>query len=964
MTYKKKLIDVALPLVAINNESLRRKTKAPKGWPTTFHKWWAQRPLAAARAVIFAQMVDDPSSNPDLFPTEELQDKERERLFVIIENLVKWENTTDSEVLRETRDEIWKSWRRTCDENVGHPKANTLFNPNKLPPFWDPFAGGGSLPLSAQWLGLESFATDLNPVAVLLNKALIEIPSVFASRKPIYLVNEKSKDLIQDTWVGASGLAQDVRYYSELLREQAEERIGHLYQPIEITDSSIINRDDLRIYLGQKLKVIAYIWARTVASPDPAFKGVHVPLASTFILSTKAGKEFCIKPVIEGNNYSFDVRIGVGKEIADAKKGTKLSRGANFGCILSGSPISSDYIKTEGKAGRLGIKMMAIVADGGRGRLYLPPTPQQENTAIKVEPSWKPEIVISGSTQYIGVKPYGMDRFDQLFTNRQLVALETLSNEVNTLRERIRNDAIKSGFLDECTPLYKGGTGASAYSDAVIIYLACLVDRVAYYGSTLVGWLPKDSALGPSMPRQAIAMSWDFAEANPLEKSSGGITTCANAVANYLDVATTFAKGFAFQADAQSGLTSADSMVISTDPPYYDNVPYADLSDYFYVWLRRQLKEVLPDLFTTLATPKSEELVAFAYRHKEGKKGAETFFLDGMTKAMNRLAVQSHPAFPITIYYAFKQSEDEGDDGTASTGWETFLSAVIAAGFAISGTWPLRTEGETRMRGMNSNALASSIILVCRPRSKNALTVSRREFIAALRNELPKALAHLQQGNIAPVDLAQAAIGPGMGVYSRFQNVVDAQGKSISVREGLALINQTLDESLAAQEGDFDGSTRWALTWFEQMGFADGDFGTANSLAQAKNTGMDVLVEAGIIVSGKGKVRLLQPGELSPKWDHKIDKHLTVWEMVHQLIRVLELGGESAASVLVSKLGSHAETARELCYRLYSLCERKKRANEAMSYNGLVQSWPEITRLASDKPVAVKVGTSDMFEQE
>jgi len=472
-------------------------------------------------------------------------------------------------------------------------------------------------------------------------------------------------------------------------------------------------------------------------------------------------------------------------------------------------------------------------------------------------------------------------------------------------------------------------------------------------------WHSSGEKMRNTFGRQAIPMTWDYAEANPMCDSSGNWMAMVDWTWKALATVPACAGGIAGQSDAQNQSVSSGKLV-STDPPYYDNIGYADLSDFFYVWLRRALKPVFPDLFATLAVPKAEELVATPYRHGSKEK-AETFFLDGMTQAMHRLAEQAHPAFPVTIYYAFKQAESDGADGTTNTGWDTFLAAVIEAGFAISGTWPMRTELSNRMIGSGTNALASSIVLVCRQRSTTAHTATRREFVAALKAELPKALAHLQAGNIAPVDLAQAAIGPGMAVYTRYARVLDAEGKPITVRAALALINQTLDEALAEQEVDAD--SRWALTWFEQTGFAEGDYGVAEQLSKSKNTAVAGLVEAGILVSKAGKVRLLKPAELPADWDPTTDTRLTVWEMVHHLIRVLEAGGEGAAAAIVTKLGSRAETARELCYRLYTLCERKKRANEAMAYNGLVQSWPEITRLARETPTPTK-RTDDMFDSE
>ena len=955
-TNSKKLIEVALPLEAINKASAREKS-IRHGHPSTLHLWWARRPLAAARAVIFAQMVDDPSSLPDLFPTEKKQEKERKRLFKIIEDLVQWENTTNEAVLQAARDEIWASWRRACAEHADHPRAKELFDRNRLPAFHDPFAGGGALPLEAQRLGLEAYASDLNPVAVLICKAMIEIPPKFAGKPPVNPEARKEKSLVAREWKGAQGLAEDVRYYGQWMRDEAERRIGHLYPKVEVTPEMAKRRPDLKPYVGKKLTVIAWLWARTVKSPNPAFAHVDVPLASTFMLSTKAGKEAYVEPVIEDGGYRFTVKVGKPKDAEAAKNGTKLARGANFQCLMSGTPIAGDYIKAEGKAGRMGARLMAIVAEGERGRVYLAPTPEHEAVARKAKPEWKPEVTISGSTQYLGVKPYGMDRFDQLFTDRQLVALVTFSDLVQEARERVQRDALAAGLPDDKTPLRDGGTGATAYAEAVGVYLAFAISKLADRGSTICTWFTERDSTRNTFARQSIPMTWDYAELNTLLGGTGSFMGAVDWTAESIEgVAAGYGSSFgeSRQFDAMTQSVSAEK-VVSTDPPYYDNVPYADLSDFFYVWLRRSLRPVFPELFATLAVPKSEELVAFAYRH-DGKVGAEAFFLDGMTKAMHRLAEQAHPGFPVTIYYAFKQAESDIAEGTASTGWETFLEAVIRAGFTITGTWPMRTELGNRMRGMDSNALASSIVLVSRPRLASASTATRREFVAALKAELPQALVHLQRGNIAPVDLAQAAIGPGMAVYTRYAKVLDAEGNRVPVREALALIDQVLDEALAEQEGDFDADTRWALAWFEQHGFAEGEFGVAETLSKAKNTSVAGMVEAGIVASKRGKVRLLKPEELPADWDPAEDARLTAWETVHQLVRALDAGGESAAAALVARLGSQAEIARELAYRLYTLCERKKRAAEALSYNALVQSWPEIARLAGES--ASRAGTA------
>ncbi len=1009
MTPKKKLIEVALPLEAINQAAAREKS-IRHGHPSTLHLWWARRPLAAARAVIFAQMVDDPSAHPDLFPTEAKQEKERQRLFRIIEELVQWENTTNEEVLQKARDAIWESWRRACAENADHPRARELFDRNRLPAFHDPFAGGGALPLEAQRLGLESYASDLNPVAVLINKAMIEIPPRFAGKPPVNPDVKKKADLAGRVWQGAQGLAEDVRYYGQWMRDAAEKRIGHLYPKIEVTAAMVKERPDLKPYLGQKLTVIAWLWARTVKSPNPAFSHVEVPLASTFVLSSKAGKEAYVQPNLlpspsgrggggEGY-YRFTVQVagnpGFDKvAYARAKNGTKLARGANFKCLMSGAPISPDHIYGEANAGRMGARLMAIVAEGTRGRVYLTPTPEHEAAALKARPDWKPEVAMPENPRWFSPPLYGLKNYGDLFTPRQLVALTTFSDLVGEAIERCRQDAEHAfrvlaedrkqrlgnsdssiSYLLNTKPLDQGGTGALAYAQAVGVYLAFAQSKACNRNTSLCLWEQRMDRLVATFGRQALPMVWDYAETNPFAGAGGDLFGTVLSVCEVIEKQFKhIGRGCVSQANA-AGQEISSGKLISTDPPYYDNIGYADLSDFFYVWLRRSLRPVFPDLFATLAVPKAEELVATPYRHGSKEK-AEAFFLDGMTQAMHRLAEQAHPAYPVTIYYAFKQQELEDSKqklersratsypltptSYVSTGWDTFLAAVIEAGFGISGTWPVRTEQPKGLRAFEQNALASSIVLVCRKRPENAPTASRREFLNALKDELPEALKHLQAGNIAPVDLAQAAIGPGMAVFTRYGRVLDAEGRALTVREALALINEVLDEALAEQEGDFDADTRWALAWFEQLGFEEGEFGVAEQLSKAKNTAVSGLVEAGIVAAGRGKVRLIKPAELPADWDPMSDNRLTVWEMVHHLLRVLESGGEAAAAQLAAKLGSQAETARELCYRLYTVCERKKRAVDAMAYNALVQSWPEIARLAREAPQAAAPGTEDMF---
>ncbi len=949
---RKKLIEVSLPLDAINAASAREKS-IRHGHPSTLHLWWARRPLAAARAVLFAQLVDDPSDVPEEFPTDEEQSKERDRLFELIEELVLWENTTNETVLDKARAEIRRSWRRTCADNRDHPRAADLFDPDKLPAFHDPFAGGGAIPLEAQRLGLESYASDLNPVAVLINKAMIEIPPKFAGRPPVNPDHNAGQAGLNAAWKGAAGLAEDVRYYGKWMRDEAEKRIGHLYPKIEVTAEMAAERPDLERYVGRKLTVIAWLWARTVRSPNPAFAGVEVPLASTFILSKKKNKESYVKPVIEGSNYRFKVNVGAPPD--SARKGTKPARGSSFICLLSGVPITGEHIRSEGAVGRIGAKMIAIVAEGDRGRVFLSPTFDQERSSLRATVENAPEIDMPRRALGFNVQGYGMTKWRDLFTQRQLATLTTLSDLATKARERIQLDALAAGVLEEGIPLRNGGSGTKAYAEAVGTYLSFLVNQVANHSSSICGWNNVNTQMRSVFALQAIPMVWDFAESNPFSSSTGSYANLFERLLKGFETLGNRPIGTALQADVVQQAIS-DSKFISTDPPYYDNVPYADLSDFFYVWQRRSLRGVFPDMLATLTVPKVEELVATPFRFDGDRSKARKFFEDGLTHAFSNMQKTVHTGIPLTVYYAFKQSETREGAALTSTGWETFLDALIRAGFLISGTWPIRTERGARSRAIGSNALASSIVIVCRPRPLDVPMATRREFVDALKSELPAGLRTMQAGNIAPVDLAQAAIGPGMAVFSRYARVLDVSGQPLSVRDALTLINQTLEETLAEQEGDFDADTRWAVAWFEQAGFLEGEFGVAETLSKAKNTSVDGMIEAGILKAGGGKVRLLRAEELPDDWDPQTDRRRTVWEVVHHLVRVHGQEGEEEAAQLLAKMPADAERARELAYRLYRICEQKNRSQVALGYNALVQSWPEIARLARERP-PVQQGT-------
>lgn len=977
----KKLIEVALPLDAINAACAREKS-IRHGHPSTLHLWWARRPLAAARAVIFAQMVNDPGYQQGggfrYGVNKERAAIERERLFKIIEDLVLWENTNNEDVLERARVEIRRSWRETCELNKAHPHAAELFNPDQLPAFHDPFAGGGALPLEAQRLGLESYASDLNPVAVTINKAMIEIPPKFAGRAPVgpapNTKGKVSEALFGKQWQGAQGLAEDVRRYGAWMRAQAVERIGHLYPQITITPELIAscagstraggqfctetpaNAGLAGLQVGQKLTVIAWLWARTVKSSNPAFSHVDVPLVSTFILSSKVGKEAYVQPVVKGDSYRFEVMTGTPPE--GAKNGTKLARGANFQCLMSDTPIEPKHIYAEANAGRMGAKLMAIVAEGARGRIYLPPTAEQEAIAQQAQPEWKPDVAMPENPRWFSPPLYGLKTYGDLFTPRQLVALTTFSDLVPEAIDRVRADALAAGMPDDGRGLDAGGSGAMAYAEALGVYLACGNSRSADFWSSLCIWAnqPKNELVAHLFGRQAIPMAWDFAEANPFSDSGGNYTKNLSYVAMGIDYLPSAISGQATQADAQSQIVSA-CKVISTDPPYYDNIGYADLSDYFYVWLRKSLKPIFPSLYATVAVPKAEELVATPYRHG-GKAQAETFFLDGMTQAMHNLAKQAHAAFPVTIYYAFKQSDTNDDSGTHSTGWVTFLEAVLRSGFALAGTWPMRTERQGRMIGSGTNALASSIVLVCRQRALDAPRVSRREFIRELNAALPDALLDMTRGGVnspvAPVDLSQAIIGPGMAIFSQYAAVLEADGTPMRVRTALQLINRFFAED------DFDHDTQFCLAWFDQQGWATAKFGDADVLARAKGTSVGGLVEAGVADSSAGNLRLLRWAELPKDWSPETDARTPVWEALHQLIRALNHDGETAAGTLLARMPSRADPLRALAYRLYTLCERKGWAEDARAYNELVTAWVAIESEAASAGLVGSQGSFDL----
>ena len=892
----KKLIEVALPLDAINEASAREKS-IRHGHPSTLHLWWARRPLATARAVLFASLVDDPSAHPEEFPTEETQDAERQRLFRLIERLVLWENINDQELYEEAYAEIKKS---------------TNGNP---PPVFDPFAGGGAIPLEAQRLGLKPLAADLNPVAVMINKAMIEIPPRFKDMPP---VNPEARRKIDSRgeYHGAQGLAEDVRYYGELLKEKAFAKVGHLYPQVTIPET------------GQQATVIAWIWARTEKCPNPAC-GCEMPLVHSFWLSKKKGKEAYVMPVVSGNQVHYEVRYGKN----NVPEGTVNRSGAR--CICCGANVPFDYIREESRTGRMGARLIAVVAESDGGRNYVSPILEHEKIADIDEPLDCINADLPSKALGFRIQAYGMLKWKQLFTNRQLTTLSTLSELLPEVQQEVYQDAVMDS-RDEKT-LADGGSGRKAYSEAVCVYLAFLIDKLTDYNSSICSWHNSGEKLRNTFGRQAIPMVWDFAEANFFSNSSGCFDNMLEWVEKALLNMPSKVAGKVKQKNAaeDNGLRG---VMVSSDPPYYDNIGYADLSDFFYIWLRKSLKGIYPDIFSTMLVPKQTELVATPYRFDGSKTKAKSFFEQGMLTTCQQIYKYAREDIPVTIYYAFKQS-DTDEQGTASSGWETMLSAIIQSGFTITGTWPARTEMGARNRAHASNALASSIVLVCRKRQAEAPVCTRKQFLRSLRTELQTSLEKLQQSNIAPVDLAQSAIGPGISVYSRYNKVLEADGSPMTVRSALQLINQELDDYFSGQGEKLDAESRFCVELYTQCAFNELSFGEADVLARAKNISVEKMAESGVVISAKGKVRLADRDELPA---FAVNQAVSHWLRMQQLVKLLEEQGvEGCAKALKDAVGD-LDYIKNLAYRLYQIADQKKWAQEGTVYNNLVISWADI----------------------
>ena len=930
-TFRKKLIEVDLPLDEINAESSREKS-IRHGHPSTLHMWWARRPLAACRAVIFASMVDDPSECTDEFPDEESQRIERERLHDIIKRMVKWENSNDSDMLAEARYEIARSFARSLGENAPTDPAEVLqyLNDNALP-IYDPFAGGGSIPLEAQRLGLRAVASDLNPIAVLINKALIELPPKFNGKPPVNpeadpmgMTTGKSKSRgknrkpDQVAWRGAAGLADDIRYYGLKMREMAWDQIGHLYPKAKLPD-------------GSEATVIAWLWARTIPCPNPVC-GIPMPLLTTFQLSKKKGNEHWTRPVIdrETNTVSFIVQ--------NHSDGIPLERtvihgGKGVVCVACNGTATHVYVREQSKAGHLGEQMTAIVAEGDRKRVFLSPTDEQIETALSAKPnsSSLPQQKMPMTSSLVSGRGYGITYWHQLFTKRQLQVLTTFSNTLPAVRNLI---------IEHCTD--------TEYADAICTYLALAVGRAADMGSSYTRWHNSGDKVTGVFARQAIPMIWDFAEGSTFSNSTGNwmahIEWIAKVVARLTNDVNS---GEVYQADASTTIHAQNGPVIVTDPPYYDNISYAELSDFFYVWLRPLLRNIYPDLFAGILVPIQEEMIA-APRFENPRERFEEL----MEKTLNLIRSRCSPEFPSSIFYAYKQQEEQRR-GRTSTGWEMMLTALVNAGFQLIGTWPMRTEMSARANAMNANTLASSVILVCRPRSEDAPVATRRQFLNELENHLPDALDHLtREGHIAPVDLAQAAIGPGMEIYSKYSRVETISGEPVPVRDALIEINRVIAEYHRREQGELDSASQFCLDWLREYAYGEGRYGQAELLAQAKNVSVESMTD--LLTAEFGVVQLSLPDEYSPDRQLSLGD-MTAWEGCFRMAYHLNVNRESGegivgAAKVAQAMGSNADSVERLARILYDHYDAKNDSQNAVLFNNLATSWQDI--LAAIQPHA------------
>ena len=974
----RKLIEVVLPLEVVNAAGRAEKAVPKKGHPATMHLWWSRKPLGVARAVLFASLVDDPAARPDLFPTGRAQDAERQRLLALIEGLCRWDRSGDADLLAEAQ--------RCIEASAG----------GELPGIIDPFSGGGAIGTEAIRLGLDTLAVDLNPVAALVSAATVSIAQRFAGRAAVHPEAGATGGL------PLAGISADIGFYGAAVEAECRQCLAGVFEAPASPLSS-----------GGRTEAISYLWARTITCSNPGCCRT-TPLLSTWWLSRKPTNRWHARPVIDGDRFDFAVAPGSPPaDLADLKVG----RGANYRCLHCGTVNDADAVRHCGRESGFGLRMVAVqaFADPARrrgGRIWLAPdaaverpgpaassVPAGSETASGAGFASRSDVEFpsaSGTRYPAGVEAalrrelptgsgnittFGFVTFGDLLTPRQRLTMATFSEAITGMTPMVHRDACAAGMADDEVGIERGGSGARAYAEAIVTYLALTLSRMANRTTTMTIHNRANGSVEQSFVQPAYAFYGDFPEANPFSGSTGSWAGALGYVAGAVEAlpAPNGARDGASHAprpnrissarapdgshsprvgrgDVRCGsmLTALDgaSGVVSTDPPYYDMFDYASLSNLFLVWLRATLGDIWPDALGPLLAPTDQQIVSNPTRFHGDRAAAHRHFETLLRQAFEHIKQVHDHRYPLTIYYGYQQVErsKRGDAGAPGTAWEALLESLIGAGLRITATWPLRTERPEGVK-KGTKALASSVLLVCRPTAgdgsvQSVATVG--ELRRALRSELPGAVRLLQQGNIAPLDLVQAAIGPGMGVYTRYQRVLAADGSHLGVREALAMINEVLDETLTGTGADLDADTRWALTWFDEHGFTEGPFGQAEQLSKARNTLTAGLVDAGIVATAGDRVRLLSRDELDADWDPGADRRPTVWEAMQHLLRCLLDDGEPAAAALLSRLDADtADAARDVAYRLFRVCTRRNRTAEAAACNGLVTSWPELTRLAT-----------------
>jgi putative DNA methylase len=876
----RKLIEVALPIEAISAASRREKDKKT-GTIRNVHKWFAPMPGPAWRALLFAAIVDDPDDEAD-----------RKKLLDLIERLVPADGGPPAP------DALAEAKKLIAEVTLGD-----------LPTVLDPFCGGGSTLVEAQRLGLPTVGSDLNPVPALITRVLTELVPKVAGRPP--LVGDPTQ-LGGIVGKPLDGFLADVWHYGELVRERVWQQIGDLY-PSAAGGGTIV----------------AWLWARTVACKNPPCRAVS-PLVSSFELSRRRGSACWVEPIVklDHSGVRFEIRSGAGQPPTP----TKLGRGGNFRCAVCGeAAIDESYVKEEGRAGRLGLQLMAVAVDGPSGRSYVSPDLAPQRPQVNASDDIG-DIELADDHRNLWCVGYGVRSVSDLFVDRQLVALSAFADAVASVPAEV----VDAG-------------GDLEYASSIASVLGLAVGKLAMANSTQARWRLRavESKAEPAFSRQALPMVWDFAEVNPFGGSVGDWSQQVKAVSGGLERLPLGGVGRVSALDARFASTLLEAPgLVATDPPYFAQIGYADLSDYFYVWLRRALKDVHPDLLATIATPKGSELIAAPHRHGGDRAAASRAFVEGFTETFHALVSVTRPELPMLIVYAHRQEESE-DGGLTATAWDAMLTAILDAGLRIVGTWPVHATGSSRQIGLGTNALASYVVLVCRPQLAGARVGDLPSFVAALRAELPSAIRRVQEAAISAIDLGQAAIGPGMAVFSRFAYVVDpATGQRMTVHRALELINMVRAEVIDDFAGALSPETRWAMTWFRDFGFGEADSGEAEKLFTTTNTSLGQLEAAGIATSSRGKIRLLRRDELPDNWDPETDTRRPEWETLQHLVKRHEEGGLEAAGALLRRVQGDADAVRELAYWIVDKCQFSQSA-EVQPFDALIVDWPKIAEVAA-----------------